>query len=331
MNVMKPQTVLAAALLVLMTGCGESTNTPNAQQSNASTNMAMSSDQMDKDMAASIKAFPATTKGLGAQPLQATVLPDGTKQFDLTAAVTQWEVSPGKIISAWTYNGTVPGPTIHVNVGDKVQVNLHNKLPESTTIHFHGIQLPNEVDGTPYVTQPPVTPGHDYTYTFAVTEPAVGMYHSHDDAVKQMPNGMFGAFLVGDMPIPSDVTVTGDNQPLMLDDAGTVGLTLNGKSFPATAPFTAMTGQWIEVTYFNAGLMPHPMHLHEFPQLVIAEDGHPVPQPYYKDTVNVGPGERYTVLINANIAGTWVWHCHILTHAENDKGMFGMVTALVVS
>ena len=86
----------------------------------------------------------------------------------------------------------------------------------------------------------------------------------------------------------------------------------------------------IEVTYFNAGEMAHPIHLHEFPQLVIAEDGHPVLAPYYKDTINVAPGERYTVLINANLAGVWVWHCHILSHAENMNGMFGMVTALVV-
>jgi FtsP/CotA-like multicopper oxidase with cupredoxin domain/plastocyanin len=290
----------------------------------------MSPANMDAAMAASIKAFPAKTEGLGGQPLQPTILSDGTKQFDLTAAVTKWEVSPGKKVDAWTYNGTVPGPMINANVGDKVKVLLHNRLPESTTIHFHGIRTPNDQDGTPFITQQPVEPGADYTYSFTPTTLMTGMYHSHDDAIKQMPNGLFGAILIGAMPIPSGITVTGGNQPLILDDAGTIGLSLNGKSFPATAPFSAATGQWIEVTYYNAGGMDHPMHLHEFPQMVIAKDGYPLSAPYYADTLLVSPGERYTVLIHADLPGIWVWHCHILSHAENDQGMFGMVTALIV-
>lgn len=292
---------------------------------------ARSGQGMDAAMEASIKAFPAKTQGVGAQPLAPTVLSDGTKQFELMAMVTPWEVAPGKVVNAWTYNGMVPGPTIHVSVGDKVQIVLHNHLPESTSIHFHGIQTPLDMDGTTFVAQPPVQPGADFTYSFTPHEIAVGMYHSHHDAVKQVANGLFGAFLVGDVPVPNGITVSGGDEVFALDDAGVLGLTFNGKSFPATAPFTASLGQWIEVTYFNAGEMAHPIHLHEFPQLVIAEDGHPVPQPYYKDTVNVAPGERYTVLINANLAGVWVWHCHILSHAENDKGMFGMVTALIVT
>lgn len=326
---------LAAAMLIFLAGCGSATqltsSNPGATSPGAgSTPGAMSPDQMDAAMAASIKAFPAKTAGVGAQPLQPTLLPDGTKKFDLTAAITPWEVSPGKTVQAWTYHGTVPGPAIQVSVGDKVQVVVHNRLPESTSMHFHGIQVPIAADGTADVSQPPIKPGKDYTYSFTAADVAVGFYHSHDDAVKQMPNGMFGTFLVGDLPIPAGVTVTGGNQPLVLDDAGVVGLTINGKSFPATAPFTAKNGQWIEVTYTNAGMMNHPFHLHEFPQLVIAEDGHPVPAPYLKDTIDVAPGQRYTVLIHANQPGTWVWHCHILSHAETDTGMFGMVTALVV-
>ncbi len=296
----------------------------------SSSGPAMSAASMDAAMAASIKAFPAKTAGLGGQPLSPTILPDGTKQFELTAAVTPWEVSPGKTVQGWTYNGTVPGPTISVNVGDKVKVVLHNHLPESTTIHFHGIRAPNAEDGTPFIAQPPVEPGADFTYDLTPTTPMTGMYHSHDDAVKQMPNGLFGAIIVGAVPVPAGITVTGGDQPLILDDAGVVGLTINGKSFPATAPFTAALGQWIEVTYYNAGEMAHPMHLHEFPQMVIAKDGYPVPMPYLADTILVGPGERYTVLIHADLPGIWVWHCHILSHAENDQGMFGMVTALIV-
>ena len=289
-----------------------------------------SSADMDATMAVSTKAFPAKTAGLGGQDLAPKVLPDGTKQFDLTAKVVKWEVSPGHLVDAWTYNGTVPGPTMHVNPGDKVQIILHNELPESTVIHWHGIQVPNAMDGVPYITQDPIKPGQTFIYSWtAQSTPAVGMYHSHFDAAKQVPNGLAGAFLIGTEPLPAGATVS-QQQIMMLNDTGTLGLTINGKSFPATAPIVAKLGQWVEVQYLNEGVMAHPMHLHGLTQLVIAKDGFPLAQPEQDDTVLVAPGERYTVLVHADQLGTWAWHCHILTHAENDSGMFGMVTALVV-
>jgi len=140
---------------------------------------------------------------------------------------------------------------------------------------------------------------------------------------------MAGAIIIGEEPTPAGITPVSENV-MMLNDAGTIGLTLNGKSFPATAPLTAKLGDWIEVHYMNEGMTVHPMHLHGLAQLVIAKDGYPVPQPYDADTILVGPGERYTVLVHADQPGTWVWHCHILTHAEREDGMFGMVTAMVV-
>jgi FtsP/CotA-like multicopper oxidase with cupredoxin domain len=290
----------------------------------------MSAAEMDAMMAVSIKAFPAKTAGLGAQTLAPTILADGTKQFELTAKIVKWEVEPGRFVDAWTYNGTVPGPTIHVDEGDKVSVVLHNELPESTAIHFHGIITPNAMDGVPEITQPPVKPGETFTYTFiAQSTPAVGMYHSHQDAVKQVPNGLAGAFLIGEEPVPAGVTVA-QPQIMMLNDAGTIGFSLNGKSFPATAPIVATLGDWVEVHYMNEGQMVHPMHLHGLTQTVIAKDGFPLPQPYDADTILIGPGERYTVIVHADNLGTWAWHCHILSHAESDKGMFGMVTAMVV-
>lgn len=117
---------------------------------------------------------------------------------------------------------------------------------------------------------------------------------------------------------------------MVLNDAGVIGLSLDGKSFPATAPIVATAGEWIRVTYFNEGLQVHPMHLHGFEQIVIAKDGEPLDHPYAADTVLVAPGERYTVLFHAATRGTWVWHCHILNHVESEDGMFGMVTAVVV-
>jgi manganese oxidase len=259
------------------------------------------------------------------------VLADGTKVFELTASIVKWEVEPGRFVDAWTYNGTVPGPTLRANPGDKVQVVLRNELPESTAIHFHGLLTPNSEDGVTYITQPPIRSGETYTYSFtAQSTPAVGMYHSHHNAVTQVPNGLAGTFLIGQLPVPPGVTVA-QEQIMMLNDAGTIGFTLNGKSFPATAPVVANQGEWIQVHYLNEGAGPHPMHLHGMSQLVIAKDGFPLPQPYEADTINVAPGERYTVLVHATEPGTWAWHCHILTHAERADGMFGMVTALVVA
>jgi len=292
-------------------------------------------DQQDAVMKQPVDAFVkqltdgANTKGVGAQPLQPNVLPDGTKQFTLTAAITDWEVSPGKTVKAWTYNGTVPGPTIHVNPGDHVQVVLDNQLPQSTAIHFHGITVPNAMDGVPDVTQPPVKPGESFTYDFvAAAGPEVGMYHSHHHAEHQVPDGLMGAFLVGEEP--NEGNAISQELPMVLNDAGVIGLTLNGKSFPATAPVVAKLGDWVEIHYMNEGMQIHPMHLHGLPQLVVAKDGFPVPAPYKVDTLDVAPGERYTVLVQASSPGVWAWHCHILSHAESDNGMFGMVTTFIV-
>jgi len=320
---------MSAQLKVVASTNGTAAAAGRPQAAAATTPTTMSAAQMDELMAQRTKAFPAKTDGTGAQELAPKVLADGTKQFDLTTKVVQWEVEPGKKVEAWTYNGTVPGPTIRVNDGDKVKVVLHNQLPESTVIHFHGIEVPNSMDGVPDITQPPVKPGESFTYSFVAHGPAVGMYHSHHDAAKQVGNGLAGAFIIGHEPVPAGVTVA-QEQIMMLNDTGTIGFSLNGKSFPATAPVVAKLGDWVEVHYMNEGVMIHPMHLHGLAQLVIAKDGYPVPQPYQADTVTVAPGERYTVLVHATSPGTWAWHCHILPHAEREDGMFGMVTAMVV-
>ena len=296
---------------------------------------------MDKAMEDTMKAFPATTAGTANVPLVPTVAADGAKVFQLEAAITDWEVEPGKTVKAWTYNGTAPGPWIKVNVGDHVRVNITNNLPAGTDIHFHGIDTPFTMDGVAPITQPTIAAdGGTFTYDFTVDHPMLGMYHAHHMGNIEVPNGLFGVFEVGDMTIPTKGTVSGQSVPanvkvsqeipMVLNDAGVIGLSLNGKSFPATGPIVANNGDWIEVNYFNEGMQAHPMHLHKFPQIVIAKDGLPLDSPYAADTILVGPGERYTVLIHANSVGTWVWHCHILNHVERDTGMFGMVTALVV-
>src|SRR5690606_36266446 len=121
-----------------------------------------------------------------------------------------------------------------------------------------------------------------------------------------VPNGMFAVFQIGDTPVPRGRTISGieipedlelsREIPMVLNDAGTIGLSLNGKSFPATEPYVVQSGEWIAIHYYNEGLQVHPMHLHQFPQLVFAKDGIPLEEPYWADTVNVAPGERYSVL-----------------------------------
>ena len=299
--------------------------------------------QMDQAMVDSMLAFPAETEGRGNAPLDFELLPDGTKQFKLTAAVTPWEVSPGQIVEAWTYNGIVPAPEIRLDVGDKVRILVTNETELATDVHWHGIHTPNDQDGVSPYTQDPIAAGETYTYEFVAEDPGIGMYHAHMHSQISVLNGMFGAFIVGENPLPYGQTVSGVTipeagdleiaveMPMVLNDAGVIGLSLNGKSFPATEPLVLEEGSWSVVHYYNEGLTAHPMHMHQFPQLVYAKDGIPLDQPYFADTINIAPGERYSVLFQAQDPGTWVWHCHILTHVEREDGMFGMVTAVVVT
>jgi manganese oxidase len=296
----------------------------------------MSWQEMDKMMADVAGEFPAKTQGHGGDRLEPKMLADGTKEFDLEAKIVKWEVSPGKLVDAWTYNGVVPAPEIHVEDGDHVRIVLKNSLPESTSLHLHGIQVPNAMDGVDPYTQPPIPPGGSFTYEFVAKGPAVGIYHSHHDAQVQVPNGLFGAFTIGEMPIPQVLKDQGymavdKSVNMVLNDSGTIGLSLNGKSFPATEPVTVSVGQVLEVNYLNEGLMAHPMHLHQPVGWIIAKDGVPLLVPMPGDTINIAPGERYTVLYKAVEPGVWAWHCHILNHAEGPTGMFGMVTALIVT
>ncbi len=295
---------------------------------------------LDEAMTQSILAFPAETEGRGNQPLEPIILPDGTKEFRLTTAITKWETEPGKFVDAWTYNGQVPGPAIRVDVGDKVRVIVDNQLPMGTDVHWHGIATPNNMDGVAPLTQELIKSGETFVYEFTTRKPAIGMYHAHHHGQMQIPNGLFGTFIIGDTPIPYGRTISGVTVPedleiaqeinMVLNDAGVIGYSLNGKSFPATDPYVVDEGDYIVVHYYNEGLQIHPMHQHQFPQLVFAKDGIPLDQPYYADTVNVAPGERYSVLVNPDEVGAWVWHCHILTHVEREEGMFGMVTAIIV-
>jgi len=278
--------------------------------------------------AARTAQFPAETEGRGNQILEPTILDDGTKQWEITASMIEWETEPGVVVEAFAYNGTVPGPQLHAEVGDRVRIIFRNELPEPSTVHFHGLVVPNAMDGVPVITQPAVMPGESFTYEFTIRNAGSHMYHPHFMAEHQVPMGLLGAFIVTD-PAVTDEPAADIDYTMIIND-GPLGFTLNGKGFPATEPIVATRGQTIRVRYMNEGLQIHPMHLHGLPQLVIAKDGYSLPDPHYEDTVLVAPGERIDVLIEASELGAWAFHCHILTHAEGPDGMFGMVTAVIV-
>jgi plastocyanin len=284
-------------------------------------------EEMREIDAAITAQFPAETEGKGNVILEPEIGDDGVLTWELTASVIEWETEPGKVMEAYAYNGMVPGPQLRAEVGDTVRIILHNELPEPTTIHSHGLIVPNDMDGVPVISQPAVMPGESFTYEYTVRNAGSHMYHSHFMAEHQVPMGLLGAFIVTD-PAAGDVAV--DQDVAMILNDGPLGYTINGKGFPATAPIVAQLGETIRIRYMNEGLQIHPMHLHGIPQLVVAKDGYTLPEPHWEDTVLVAPGERIDVIVEASELGAWAYHCHILTHAESPEGMFGMVTALIV-
>ena len=336
---------LTAAGAGVMAACGKA-STAEAMASAASTagkatppapvpvatpaSIRAAADAMDAMHEKGIKAFPAKTSGKGNQLLEPKLV-NGVKVFELTAREAKWEVAPGQMVPSFAYNEQVPGPQIRVTEGDRVRVILKNELTQSTAIHFHGVELPNDQDGVPYITQKPVKPGDTYTYEFTAPIGNSGshMYHSHHNSTTQVGLGLLGAFIIEPKrPRPIEKV---DKEFVMILNDGAHGYTLNGKGFPATEPLATKLGDTIRIRFMNEGMMIHPMHLHGMHMTIIDKDGWALPQPYRCDTLNIAPGERWDAIVRCTNPGTWAFHCHILPHAESEQGMFGMVTALVVA
>ncbi len=288
-------------------------------------------DDMDAMHEAGVKKFlaDAETNSKTFWPAKLPFKMDGdTKVFELTCQEINWNTGGDQTVAALSYNGSVPGPEIRVTEGDKVRVIVKNAMKESTVIHWHGVMTPNNMDGVPFITQPPIKPGATFTYEFEAKPFGSHMYHSHHNAAEQVTKGLLGPFIV-DPKDKSKEPKHDSDYVVVLNDAN-LGFTINGKGFPATAPIFAKVGEKVRIRFMNEGLMIHPWHLHGMPMLVFAADGYPLPQPYYQDTINIAPGQRFDVLVDCQNPGAWAFHCHILTHAEGPKGMFGMVSALVI-
>lgn len=293
-----------------------------------------------RDMAAVDPADVDATAPAGArgdQPLEPRLV-EGVKEFDLTAQVVRWNILSKVQVLAYAFNRQVPGPRLQITQGDRVRIKVQNDLPEPTSIHWHGLDVPNEMDGPAGITQPPIAPGATFTYEFTVEQAGTFFYHSHAAADRQQALGLYGAFLVAprtpDPPVAADVVV--QLQEWTVRDGWTFpsmpmeGLlpnffTINGKSWPDTETVRVRVGDTVRVRFIGSGAFAHPMHIHGGPFEIVATDGNPVPPGarLLKDTVNVSPGERYDVLWTARRPGRWLLHCHINHHTTNDGAETG--------
>jgi FtsP/CotA-like multicopper oxidase with cupredoxin domain len=326
----------AVTALWLLVGCSATTSASHSTDAMQNT---MNSMQMDHTQSAAAGAeqqpAPAYTGAEGekdlpdGEKLAKYTVENGVKVFHLDARPVQWEVSKGVVKTVWAYNGTVPGPQIRVNEGDRVRIIVTNHLPEGTTVHWHGLEVPNAMDGVPMVTQDPIPPGKSFTYEFTVKQVGTFMYHSHCDDLKQVGMGLYGAFI----SLPRGVDKLPGVQvdlSFVLGDAN-LGYTINGKSFPDTAKPTLKVNKPVHVRLMNMGTMEHPFHLHGFYMTVLAKDGQPVPIPYKVNTVDLLPGDTYDVEFTPDRVGTWMFHCHILPHIDDGQGnMTGMITEFKV-
>jgi len=292
-----------------------------------------------RDMAAidpRLASFEAEPDAMGGQVLEPRI-EGGVKVFDLEASVIRWSILPGETVEAYAYNGQVPGPTLRVTEGDRVRINVTNRLPESTTVHWHGLILPNEMDGPAEVTQDPIQPGGSYSYEYTVGQHGTYFYHTHDHVDRQQSLGLYGTLIIDPSDpqdeIPADLEYTVQLQewlkrewltyPSMPMEGGFPNFfTINGKAYPATDTVRMKLGQTLKVRFVGSHTTAiHPMHIHGGPFQVAAVDGETLASSarYLADTVNVGPGQRFDVLWKAQRPGKWLLHCHIPHHTTNNN------------
>lgn len=264
------------------------------------------------------------------------------KEFNLVAKEAEWEIAPGVKVPAITYNGQVPGPLLRITEGDTLKVTLKNELDEATSIHWHGLHVPNNMDGVPPFTQAPIEPGQSFTYEFPASHAGTFMYHSHLNSVEQIDRGLYGPLIVAPAtqpPATFDKEFTmllsawdtngmpGSGQAAPGGSGGMGGMamnynyfTINGKAFPDAPEWVVKEGDLVRVRLINISNLAHPMHLHGHDFTVVAKDGEPI-RPEIQQAVNtlsVDAGETFDVVFRADNPGVWVFHCHELHHTEND-------------
>lgn len=255
---------------------------------------------------------------------------NGVKVFHLIAEPVKQRIMPGKVLDLWGFNGTAPGPTIQVNQGDRVRLIVDNHLPEPTSMHWHGFEIPFDMDGGPGVSQEPIKPGGRFIYEFTLHQEGTYFYHSHMAMQEMM--GMLGAFIMHPQRpyrpsvdrdfvillqeyavLPSNVVPNSMNMEFNW-------LLLNGKAGPDVTPLIVRLGDRVRIRLINLGMDHHPIHLHGHTFEVTGTEGGRIPESarYPGNTVLVGVAQSRDIEFVANNPGNWMLHCHLPHHMMNQ-------------
>lgn len=340
------------AIVVGVVAIGKSNDMGDPGDSMMGSMASMGSEGMSHMAPLPISGITKAPSDKGNTPIKG-VMRDGALEFTLDARPVWWRIYGKQRLAAYAYNGIVPGPEIRVPNGQRVRIRFTNNLPEETTVHWHGIGVPNSQDGVPDVTQKAIEPGRSYTYEFTARpagEPNGGgtfLYHSHVDEDRQMPAGLYGSFII-DPPKPTaryavDRTLVFSEWTANAASGRVRGamqmegmlpnfFTINGKSYPDTEQIDVPAGKPVLLRLTNAGQFAHPIHLHGTAFRVVALDGHAIPraQQRLRDTVTLESGERADIAFTEP-PGKWVLHCHIGHHLTNDGSGPGGLLMLVKS
>jgi FtsP/CotA-like multicopper oxidase with cupredoxin domain len=253
-----------------------------------------------------------------------------TKVFRLVAAPLKRRIVPWKTLDVWGYNGSCPGPTIQVTQGDRIRIVVENRLPESTSMHWHGIEVPIEQDGVPWVSQRPIGPGETFTYEFTVHQEGTFFYHAHS-AMQEMI-GLIGMFI--SHPREAHTPHVDHDYGIVLQEWAVLPnnsvpntanmefnwLTFNGVAAPLTTPLLARQGSRVRLRFVNLGMDHHPIHLHGNQFVITGTEGGRAPEStwYPSNTVLVGVAQARVVEFDANYPGAWMIHCHLPHHMMNS-------------
>ncbi|HEY2511062.1 MAG TPA: copper oxidase [Polyangiaceae bacterium] len=252
------------------------------------------------------------------------------KVFHLVAEPVKREFAPGMVVDAWGYNGLTPGPTIEAFEGDRVRILVTNKLPERTSMHWHGFLLPNGMDGVAGLNQPHIEPGETYEYEFTLRQHGTQMYHPHSDEMVQMALGMMGFFIIhprAPETVDRDFAIllhewsiepgTSRPNPMVMTDFNM--FTFNSRVWPGTAPLVVKRGDRVRIRLGNLSMDSHPIHFHGHHFEIAATDGGRIPPAgrWPATTVNVPVGTTHDIEFVADNPGDWAFHCHKSHHTMN--------------
>jgi manganese oxidase len=260
----------------------------------------------------------------------------GVKEFHLVAEPVVREMTPGFNANMWGYNGQSPGPTIEVVESDRVRLFVTNRLPEHTTMHWHGQRLPNGMDGIGGLTQPAIQPGKTFVYEFVARRPGTFMYHPHADEMTQMAMGMMGLWITHPkVPNKTPNYTPADRDFCFLLSAYDVEpgsatpkiMTMldfniwswNSRVFPGIDTLNVKLGDRVRIRVGNLTMTNHPIHLHGHEFVVAGTDGGWTPRGarWPEVTTDVAVGQMRAIEFVADEEGDWAFHCHKSHHTMN--------------